>query len=396
MNDITLTSSPLKYLDKALDKLNELGLVPEKTEEAPILSLIEQISDLDEEKAIAIARTLNQASLFNQVVREQIEAMRIGQRYQDIAQAFNSIRNDAKSMVDQLSDGKLSFIERLENVWMKVTRGDIPKRFQEIKETYLDVARDSKDQIEREQLILDAYRDFRGALKQAEVLAADILNQAETALDVAKQALQASSQAIEDNQSEDRATIARLELNRDEKLRALQNADDRYQIAKDLADNLKLSYNTTESVMTRLIQTTDIKERVYSQSVSFFGTNEIVLTALSASFTGLSGLFESTEALNAMKEGISDSLEVLADVGGKVQEEAIKAGYGPTIRAAAVKKLVDSIVNYQERSVALIDEMRAASTRNAEEVRLAVEEGKQRLAQLATEGALLPGHTPQD
>lgn len=396
MNDITLTSSPLKYLDKALDKLNELGLVPEKTEEAPILSLIEQISDLDEEKAIAIARTLNQASLFNQVVREQIEAMRIGQRYQDIAQAFNSIRNDAKSMVDQLSDGKLSFTERLENVWMKVTRGDIPKRFQEIKETYLDVARDSKDQIEREQLILDAYRDFRGALKQAEVLAADILNQAETALDVAKQALQASSQAIEDNQSEDRATIARLELNRDEKLRALQNADDRYQIAKDLADNLKLSYNTTESVMTRLIQTTDIKERVYSQSVSFFGTNEIVLTALSASFTGLSGLFESTEALNAMKEGISDSLEVLADVGGKVQEEAIKAGYGPTIRAAAVKKLVDSIVNYQERSVALIDEMRAASTRNAEEVRLAVEEGKQRLAQLATEGALLPGHTPQD
>ncbi|MGV6818107.1 MAG: hypothetical protein ACWA44_12660 [Thiotrichales bacterium] len=389
MSENAITATPLKYLDKALAKLDGLGLVPEKTEEAPIISLIQKISDLDEDKAVAIARTLNQSSLFNEVVREQIEAMKIGQRYQDIAQDFNSIREDAKSMVEQLSDGKLSFTERLENVWMKVTRGDIPKRFDEIKTVYLDVARDSKDQIEREQLILDAYRDFRGALKEAEVLAADVLNKAEAELDAAKADLKAAAAVIEANTSEDRAEIAKLELARDAKLRALQNSDDRYQIAKDLADNLKLSYNTTETVMTRLVQTTDIKERVYAQSVSFFGTNEIVLTALSASFTGLSGLFESTEALNAMKEGISDSLEVLAEVGGKVQEEAIKAGYGPTIRAAAVKKLVDSIVNYQERSVTLIEEMREASTRNAEEVRLAVEDGKKRLTELAAEGNAL-------
>lgn len=389
MTENAITATPLKYLDKALAKLDGLGLVPEKTEEAPIISLIQKISDLDEDKAVAIARTLNQSSLFNEVVREQIEAMKIGQRYQDIAQDFNSIREDAKSMVEQLSDGKLSFTERLENVWMKVTRGDIPKRFDEIKTVYLDVARDSKDQIEREQLILDAYRDFRGALKEAEVLAAEVLNKAEAELEAAKADLKAAAAAIEANTSEDRAEIAKLELARDAKLRALQNSDDRYQIAKDLADNLKLSYNTTETVMTRLVQTTDIKERVYAQSVSFFGTNEIVLTALSASFTGLSGLFESTEALNAMKEGISDSLEVLAEVGGKVQEEAIKAGYGPTIRAAAVKKLVDSIVNYQERSVVLIEEMREASTRNAEEVRLAVEDGKKRLTELAAEGNAL-------
>ena len=31
----------------------------------------------------------------------------------------------------------------------------------------------------------------------------------------------------------------------------------------------------------------------------------------------------------------------LSEIGGKVQEEAVKAGYGPTIRADAVKKLVD-------------------------------------------------------
>ncbi|MEO1319237.1 MAG: cell surface protein, partial [Pseudomonadota bacterium] len=120
--------------------------------------------------------------------------------------------------------------------------------------------------------------------------------------------------------------------------------------------------------------------------VTFFGTNETVFTALAASFTGLHGLHEATETLNAMKEGISESLEVLAEVGGKVQEEAVKAGYGPTIRADAVKALVDSVVNFQERSAQLIEEARQASTRNAEEVRLAVEDGKRRMTELANRG----------
>ncbi|MEM9323018.1 MAG: cell surface protein, partial [Pseudomonadota bacterium] len=63
-----------------------------------------------------------------------------------------------------------------------------------------------------------------------------------------------------------------------------------------------------------------------------------------------------------------------------------KAGYGPTIRADAVKALVDSVVNFQERSAQLIEEARQASTRNAEEVRLAVEDGKRRMTELANRG----------
>ncbi len=91
-----------------------------------------------------------------------------------------------------------------------------------------------------------------------------------------------------------------------------------------------------------------------------------------------------------MKEGVSKSLEDLADIGGKVQEEAIKAGYGPTIRADAVKKLVDSVIRFQESSLGIIDEMRTLSTRNSEEIRNAVEEGKQRLSRLVGEGKALP------
>src|SRR5262245_65776535 len=100
-------TTPIQYLDKAMTRLRDLGLVPEKTEEAPIVALLNRISDLDEDKVVAIARTLSQASLFNQVVREQVAAMELGERYAKITESFNSIRDDDKTIVDQLEDGRI-------------------------------------------------------------------------------------------------------------------------------------------------------------------------------------------------------------------------------------------------------------------------------------------------
>lgn len=385
-----MSVSTLQYLDKAMNQLRDLGLVPETVEEAPVLSLLQRISDIDEEKSVAIARTLSQASVFNDVVREQVSMMNLGERYEEITAAFNSIRDDAKSMVEQVEDGKIDTFERIGNVWMKVTRGDIASRFDKIKTTYLAVAMDSRDQIERERIILNAYQDFRGAIKESEIYALDILKLAEGLWNEAQGRLKQASETISNFTGGDLAERAKLELARDEKMRELQHAEDRYQIAKDLSDNLTVSYNTSEVIMARLMQTTSAKDRVYKQAITFFGTNETVLTALSASFTGLFGLHESTEALEAMKEGVSKSLEDLADIGGKVQEAAVRAGYGPTIRADAVKKLVDSVVNFQARTTDIIAEMRKLSTQNAQEIRDAVEDGKQRLAAIVNRGDSLP------
>jgi hypothetical protein len=388
MSDVVV-KTPLQYLDKAMGALRDLGIAPEKTEEAPIVGLLQKITDLAPDKIAVITRTLAQMSVFNEVVREQISQMTIAQRYEKITQGFNSIRDDAKRMVDELADGKLGIFERATNTWMKITRGDIATRFDEIKKVYLDVAKDTKTNIEREQAILEAYRDFRAALKQAEVAALEILKTAESKLEAAKAELTTASGAVASFTANDPAGRAHLELVRDEHLRQVQNEENRYQIAKDLADNLTIGYNTTEVIMARLMQTVSAKERVYQQSISFFSTNESVLTALKASFTGLFGLHETTQTLNEMKEGVSKSIEVLAEIGGKVQEEAIKAGYGPTLRADAIKKLVDSVVNFQEHSTEIIAEMRKLSTQNSDEIREAVDEGKRRIARLAEKGNAL-------
>lgn len=382
--------SPLQYLDKASSALREMGLMPEKIDPAPINALLEKISDLDKDKIALIARTLGQAEIFNEVVREQTSKMEIGERYQDITNGFNSIRDDSKRLVDQVADGKMDIFERGTNMWMKIARGDIADRFDKIRKTYLAVTKETKNQIEREAKILDAYRDYRGALKHAEVMALEILKQAEAKLEAARAALQRETTKVAEFSGTEPAERAKLELVRDEYLRLMQEEDKRYQIAKDLSDNLTISYNTSEVIMARLTQTTSAKERVYAQAVTFFSTNDSVLTALKASFTGMFGLHESTKTLDAMKEGMSKSLDTLSEVGDKVTEAAIRSGYGPTIRADAVKKLVDSVVNFQERSTEIIAEMRKLSTQNSAEIRDAVEEGKKRMARLIAAADTLP------
>ncbi|MEL6567947.1 MAG: cell surface protein [Pseudomonadota bacterium] len=387
--------SALQYLDKALGGLREVGLAPKRAKKAPepIVALLEQISELDPDRVAAIARTLDEMGRFNDVVREQVSGFTVGERYEGITAAFNSIRDDAKSLVDQYADGKISTMERLGNVWMKMTRGDIASRFGKIKDLYLEVQDETANQIERERTILEAYLDFRGALKNCEVMALEVLNTAEGELSKVRADVNAAVAKVAGYLGEDPAERAKLELARDEELRNLQAEEKRYQVAKDLSDNITIGYNTSEVVMARLVQTTNAKERIYAQSVSFFGTNEIVLTALTASFTGLHGLHESTETLNAMKRGVDQSLEVLAEIGTEVQEAATRAGYGPTVSAASVKVLVDSVVAYQERSQTIIAEMRTLATKNSEEIREAVEDGKRRMTELVEQGvaaALLP------
>jgi hypothetical protein len=389
MSEVVVTS-PMQYLDRATRALRDIGITPPQAIDAPITGLLEKISAFDPERIVIIARTLGQTSVFNEIVREQVQAMEIGERYRQITEAFNSIRDDTKKMVDQLEDQKIDLLERINNVWMKLSRGDVADRFDEIRQVYLDVTRSTKDQIQREQIILDAYRDFRGALKHAEVMALEVLRNAERKLETARAELQKTSDAVANFAGQEVSERARLELARDEQLRRTQDEEKRYQIAKDLSDNLTIGYNTSEVIMARLMQMTNAKERVYAQAVTFFSTNDSVFTALKASFTGMFGLNESTQTLNEMKEGVSRSLEVLAEIGDQVGEAAIKAGYGPTIRADAVKKLVDSVITFQERSQEIIGEMRRLATQNSAEIRDAVEEGKRRVARLVAEGQALP------
>ena len=373
-----MSSQVIPYIDRAVQLLNKIGIIIKPQADAPILKLLDNVAEIDKNRVIAIARTLQQQSAFNQVVREQIDGVEVSQRYTKIVNHFDSIRTDMEKMLGWLDDGRLDFFERIKIGWMKLQRGSIPDRFNLIKKTYLQVSQETGNQIEREHIILNAYQDFRFGLKQAQITAEELVQIATARLEECKDKLSLTIANVDNFKEDDHVTKARLELIRDEALRNVQQEDSRYQIILDLANNLTVSYNSAEAVFARIQQTTSVKERVYQQSVSFFSTNEIVFTALSASITSLTGLSESTKTLEAMKDGMNKGIESIASAGNKQLEESLRAGYGSTIKADSLRALVEAIVNYQESSQQLIAELRNESIDNAKEIDRIVEDGKQR------------------
>ena len=371
-------SQVIPYIDRAVQLLNKIGIIIKPQADAPILKLLDNVAEIDKNRVIAIARTLQQQSAFNQVVREQIDGVEVSQRYTKIVNHFDSIRTDMEKMLGWLDDGRLDFFEKIKIGWMKLQRGSIPDRFNLIKKTYLQVSQETGNQIEREHIILNAYQDFRFGLKQAQITAEELVQIATARLEECKDKLSLAINDVDNFKEDDHVAKARLELIRDEALRNVQQEDNRYQIILDLANNLTVSYNSAEAVFARIQQTTSVKERVYQQSVSFFSTNEIVFTALSASITSLTGLSESTKTLEAMKDGMNKGIESIASAGNKQLEESLRAGYSSTIKADSLRALVDAIVNYQESSQQLIIELRNESIDNAKEIDRIVEDGKQR------------------
>lgn len=381
-----MATSITNYLDRAMTALRGLGIVFPKQQDAPVLTILEKTSKYDNARVTAIAATLQQSTVFNASVREQIGGMDISTRYADITNSFNSIRDDSRQMAEWMADGRLDFTERIQLGWMKIRRGSIPDRFTDIRNNYLAVAKSANDQITRESTILTAYHDYRMALKSAEVDAQEVLKIATAALETRKAALQEASAAVEGYTGADVAERSRLELARDEALRAVQDEDKSYQVMKDIADDLKTAYNTAELVFARLQQTHTVKERLYQRSVTFFSTNEIVFSGLAASFTAMSGLAEATNTMESMKDGMDKGLEEMAAAGGQQLEAGLRSGYGATLQASSVKALADAVVEFQASSQNLIAELRRESTLAAQEIENATEDGKRRFAVLVNKG----------
>lgn len=376
-----------KYLDKAVKVLGQFNLADKDDTNNALIRLLDDVKHLDEPKVLAISRTISYMSRFNQLVRDNVENINVGNRYLEIAQMFDSIREDSKTLINQLQDGRISITEKMQNLWMRLRRGTPSKRFNEIAGVYKSVAHDTKDQLDREQKIMDAYIDFRFALKEAEVMSRELLEKQDVPLEAAKKGLAEAQEKVA-AATAGQAEKSRLELARDEALNAFQVEDRNYQLLKDITENLSVGYDVGDTLITKLKQTHDVKDRVYRRSVTFFTTNEHVFTILGTVYTSQYGLHEATQAQEAMKEGVNKGLEDVAELGRELEKAAIKAGYGTTIKPESVEKLVRAISDYQVESLTMIADLRKESEESAREIRRVVEEGKKKFQETVTRFAL--------
>jgi len=366
-----------KYLDKAVKVLGQFNVSKKENTNNELVRLLDDVKHLDEPKVLAISRTISYMSKFNQLVRDNVENIDVGNRYLEIAQMFDSIREDSKTLINQLQDGKIGITETMQNLWMRLRRGTPSKRFDEIADVYKAVAHETKNQLDREQKIMDAYIDFRFALKESEVLARELVEKQNAPLEDARKALAQAQEKAKDPAASETET-SRNELARDEALNKFQVEDRNFQLLTDITENLSVGYDVGDTLITKLKQTHDVKERVYRRSVTFFTTNEHVFTILGTVYTSQHGLHEATQAQEAMKEGVNKGLEDVADLGRELEKAAIKAGYGSTIKPESVEKLVHAISDYQVESLTMIADLRKESEESARQIRRVVEEGKKR------------------
>lgn len=384
------TTGLQKYLDRALATVKSLGIGRRDEVPQELISLLDQVKSLDEARVLAIADVIKHMSTFNALVRDNVENITIGNRYLEITQMFDSIREDSKTLIAQLDDGKIGFGEKVQNLWMRIRRGTPSARFEKIIDSYRDVSKDTKEQLQRESAIMDAYIDFRFALKQAEVLAGEVLDKEIPILDAARKGLADAQATVDADKRTDQTGRSKLELKRDEAREAFAKEDRNYQLLKDISENLQIGYDVGETLITKLKQTHDVKDRVFRRAVTFFTTNEHVFTILGTVYTSQHGLHEVTQATEAMKTGVNKGLEDVAEVGRELERAALKAGYGSTIKPESVQKLVDAISSFQIESLETIAVLRRESEQNAKEIRRVVEDGKKRfqetLARYAREG----------
>ena len=200
-----------KYLDRAISVLQKFGVAPTSGSQSELVKLLDEVKHVDEPKVLAIAKTIQHMSTFNALVRDNVESINIGNRYLDITQMFDSVRDDSKTLIRQLDDGKFSMTEKAQNLWMRLRRGTPSARFEKIMDLYKDVAADTRNQLEREQAIMDGYIDFRFALKEAEILSRELVETHAPTLEAAKTTFANAQAAVTAAATAEQGTRSKLE-----------------------------------------------------------------------------------------------------------------------------------------------------------------------------------------
>lgn len=378
---------PLKRMDRAMMVLSNAGIpIPVKNDSAiSAAGLVKDLLVFGNSDVNAIVRVLSDIQTFNEIVRDNLKSDTAGERYVNIAKDMNSIREDTKRMTDQIEDGKMSISDRLQNSWMVVRRGSVSKRFQRVRNNATMIHKSSEDTISRMRAIVNGYTEARGAVQEARTIADQIRERAREKIQADQEALVLINDEVQRAQAD--ANFPSIELNqllskRDDQVSVVKEADRLFQIAEDLYNNLTVAYSAGDQVMERIRQTSDVHERIYSQSVTFFTTNEVVFTALEAAYIQLRSVNEISRGHEVLKKSMNQAMEDLGSTGNTILLDAVRQGYGPTLEAASLEKLVSSIEKFQTDSVKIRDEMREKASQNSKDMEALSEASRKRMAEL--------------
>ena len=368
-------------LDHAVERMNSISVNIRTTDALPVKQIVDSIAEFDPEGSQKLFTTMALSSEFNRAMREELSTADVTGRYLTIADDFEGIKTDIKNQITMAEVGHVGFFHKLKMRIKSSANGSVADRFSRIRTEFLASTADVREQLDRESQLLDGYRHFRIGMKEAEGVAIGIMQKAQAELMEVRDNLGVVSQGIEELSGNSHERIE-MEIVREDLRRKLELREGQYQVAKDLAESLANSYETSEAIYARVHQTTVIKERVFQRSVVFFTANETAFTGLTTAITALKGLSNGVAALEAIAGSMDDGLDMLADAGKAVMEAGVRAGYGSLHDAEKIIKLTRSVNDYQVSLFKSIDQLRLDATAVSENIQISADKSRAEFSQL--------------
>ena len=383
-NQPTPEAKPLlPSLASALDKLRQLGVTPGSVAMVPAVSLVGELQPVDADRATRLARVFQAEADFNEMARAQTTGMQVGDAHTKIAKNFDSIIEDTRAIYNHLhDDGKIDMWEKIDIARRTLIHGgSIPNRFKSVRELFLDTTKRCQQQLEHETTIIEAYNAFRAAYGEGLVDALELQQSCLAHLNEVKtrgQAIVAAWEAITDPIEKARKT-----LEKNQAVEAVEKADRQYQVATNLVNDMRVGQGAGDAVIEKLKQTHKAKTVVQDRAITFFGTNEHVITALCVALQSEKGLNERTQTLEELQRGTEKAMDILAEIGTKVDKQAIEKAYGQSLTPEVVGRLVDAMVAYQKEVIELTASARAKAEETSQAIVARTQAGQEELARLA-------------
>lgn len=317
-----------QHFDIAMSALAQLILLKATTPYSlkSLLPLIQRIEYVDPDNALLVARIMQQSSAFNEVLRTKVSSIDIGARIVTIAREFDSILDNTRDMATWMDDGRMDWEERAQLAWMEIRRGTEGKRFEKIIFTFGAVLDSTEEQIDAEEFVLSAYHYFRLSVREAQSAAYAIQAKADVNWQCKQAELKKIGDAISTAQSDQQKSG--LEWKLDQLITSVKSAETVYQVAKDLAENLMVAYNTSEIIFARLQQNIAMKRRILEKSAEFFGATFFGATIDVISFAKLTeAIVEYQSSMNTLVSELRDEASVNAAEIATVTNNDIRGYY---------------------------------------------------------------------
>ena len=384
-----LKLDPRSKLHNATRILSKIGIQLEidSLAQKATLAQIEELAVFGQDEASQLREVVESINAFDQLVASNLKSMNVGERYNDIRENFETILKDLERKLKGADGGRnvgAKLVDRIQNKLVLWRRGSVKDRYDKIKVISEGVFADSDTQIKHEQAIIEAYRDYREALRDSGTLAKIIKERATEARDSFKEEYTTLVEQLKEAQDSgaEILAVAALQQQVDDIKRQFDAADRRQEIASSLEQKLTTTYGISDAVMTRYTQTAEVRERLQREAALYYSVNSGVMTTLMATFQQLEATNESTQVLREMQvqqQKALDSLSRNGSAANKVVQEAQKVGMSVYFSAEDMRKLYASTVEFrisQARDYAKLREERDA---NMVEVQKAIQEGQRQL-----------------